>query len=102
MPRTTKRRASSATRGRSKGKTPPVRAAAPAPPGPARVHLREPPHAHAVCARCGRIVEVVVTPFDAEQLRGLASDGPDGWSIEGLSLSLTGACGRCLAGLPPA
>jgi hypothetical protein len=47
-------------------------------------------------------VEVVVTPFDAEQLRGLASDGPDGWSIEGLSLSLTGACGRCLAGLPPA
>jgi Fe2+ or Zn2+ uptake regulation protein len=70
-------------------------------PGP-EVRLREPPHAHAVCRQCGRITEVPIAPFDVEQLKALATEGPTGWEFEGISLSMTGLCPRCREGLPPA
>lgn len=81
--------------------------AVPAPPAPApapllvpaRIALAEPPHAHAVCRACGRIAEVELSGFDTAQLTDLATGSPDGWAVEGISLSLTGLCPRCRRGL---
>lgn len=70
-----------------------------APPAPRpRIALREPPHAHAVCRQCGRISEVEVGAFDGEQWTSFAAAGTPDWSIEGISLSITGYCPRCRLG----
>lgn len=92
---------------RAKGRRRAARPRAPAalePPAPIlrrRIDLREPPHAHAVCRQCGRIAEVAVPPFDAEQLTSFAAAGAPQWAVEGISLSVTGYCPRCRQGLPP-
>lgn len=64
-----------------------------------RIDLRERPHAHAVCRQCGRIAQVEVPPFDAEQWISFAAAGVPDWAIEGISLSVTGYCPRCRQGL---
>jgi hypothetical protein len=66
---------------------------------PRHVDLRETPHAHAVCRQCGRITEVALAAFDIAQLTSLASGSPEAWSVDGISLSLTGLCPRCRQGL---
>jgi|HubBroStandDraft_1064217.scaffolds.fasta_scaffold606021_2 hypothetical protein len=65
---------------------------------PRHIDLREVPHAHAVCRQCGRITEVALAPFDIAQLTALASGSPEEWSVDGISLSLTGLCPRCRSG----
>ncbi len=69
-----------------------------APPGP--IVLREDPHAHIVCRSCGRIQAVELTELDLHFLTRLAEDHPEGWSVDGISYSLTGACRRCREGRP--
>jgi Fe2+ or Zn2+ uptake regulation protein len=80
----------------------PAPAAAPA-PAMARSWsvLTEPPHAHIVCRACGRIAPF---PLDTEselRLERLATRRPEGWSVELISFSVTGACARCRMGLSP-
>jgi hypothetical protein len=72
-------------------------------PGPARARLEpieveEPPHAHIVCRICGRIQRVELTELDRHLLTELAALRPDGWSVERIAYSLTGACRRCREG----
>ncbi len=57
--------------------------------------LREEPHAHAVCRNCGRIAGVALTQLDLFELELLADRRPTGWSVEGVTFSLTGLCPRC-------
>jgi hypothetical protein len=80
-----------------------VRPADLAPPSPRLVprhlDLREAPHAHAVCRQCGRITEVSLSAFDVAQLTALAGGSPEAWSVDGISLSLTGLCPRCRQGV---
>jgi hypothetical protein len=66
---------------------------------PRHIDLREVPHAHAVCRQCGRITEVSLGSFDAAQLTSLASSTPEEWSVDGISLSMTGLCPKCRQGL---
>jgi len=61
--------------------------------------LRETPHAHAVCRQCGRIAEVPLADFDVAQLTALAGGTSSDWSVDGISLSMTGLCPRCRQGL---
>jgi Fe2+ or Zn2+ uptake regulation protein len=64
--------------------------------------LVEPPHAHAVCRQCGRILEVPLGALDIAQLTSLAGAAAEEWSVERISLSLNGLCPRCRHGaLPP-
>lgn len=63
--------------------------------------LSEPPRAHIVCRVCGRISPV---PLETEQellLERLALSRPDGWTVDRISFSLTGACARCREGRMP-
>ena len=66
---------------------------------PAHLALREPPHAHAVCHKCGRISEVPLSGLDIALLTDLAATSPEAWAVEGISLSLTGLCPRCRRGV---
>ena len=63
--------------------------------------LGEPPHSHIVCKVCGRIADVPLDTQDALTLERMARRRPDGWSVDLVAFSLTGACARCREG-PPA
>ncbi|HTT15498.1 MAG TPA: hypothetical protein VMG81_06985 [Thermoplasmata archaeon] len=63
-----------------------------------RVALREGAHAHIVCRVCGRIQSVELTELDRHFLEEIAGRHPDGWSVDGIAYSLTGACRRCREG----
>jgi hypothetical protein len=77
-------------------------AAFPAPPSPpprrVRVDLVEDPHSHIVCRVCGRIQRIELTELDQHLLTELAERHPDGWNVDGVAFSLTGACQRCREG----
>ncbi len=94
MPRKVRRAKARRTTRLRRSPTTTVSALAPRP----RIALREPPHAHAVCRQCGRISEVEVGAFDGEQWTSFAAAGTPDWSIEGISLSVTGYCPRCRHG----
>jgi Fe2+ or Zn2+ uptake regulation protein len=66
-----------------------------------RVDLGEAPHAHIVCRNCGRIQALELTELDRHLLTELAAHHPDGWSVDGIAFSATGACRRCREGPPP-
>ena len=70
--------------------------AAPAPS--VAIKLLEDPHSHIVCRVCGRIQRLELTELDRHFLTEMASRHPDGWSVDGISFSLTGACRRCREG----
>ncbi|HZY69451.1 MAG TPA: hypothetical protein VFF67_00530 [Thermoplasmata archaeon] len=58
----------------------------------------EPPHIHAVCRSCGRILEVDPMPDDLPALLAFTERRPDGWSVDAMTISFTGACARCRQG----
>ncbi|HXQ93806.1 MAG TPA: hypothetical protein VN864_01350 [Thermoplasmata archaeon] len=60
--------------------------------------LSEPPHAHVVCRVCGRIADVPLDTHDELVLEQMAGRRPEGWSVELIAFSLTGACARCREG----
>jgi len=62
------------------------------------VRLVEDPHAHVVCRVCGRIQRIELTELDRHLLTELAAQHPEGWSVDGVAFSLTGACQRCREG----
>lgn len=64
------------------------------------VDLTEEPHAHVVCRVCGRIQGLELTELDRHLLTELAALHPDGWSVQQIAFSLTGACRRCREGPP--
>jgi Fe2+ or Zn2+ uptake regulation protein len=66
-----------------------------------RVDLGEDPHAHIVCRNCGRIQGIELNELDRHTLTEIAGHHPDGWSVDGIAFSATGACRRCREG-PPA
>ncbi len=68
-----------------------------APRGP-QVDLAEDPRGHIVCRVCGRIQGVELTELDRHLLTQLAAQHPDGWSVDRIAFSLTGACLRCREG----
>ncbi|MGB6501547.1 MAG: hypothetical protein WBG19_09175 [Thermoplasmata archaeon] len=65
---------------------------------PAGVDLSEDPHAHVVCRVCGRIQSLDLNELDRHLLTELAALHPEGWSVEQVAFSLTGACRRCREG----
>ncbi|HTP54412.1 MAG TPA: hypothetical protein VML94_05580 [Thermoplasmata archaeon] len=65
---------------------------------PAGVALSEDPHAHVVCRVCGRIQSLDLNELDRHLLTELAALHPEGWSVEQIAFSLTGACRRCREG----
>jgi len=65
-----------------------------------RVELGEDPHAHIVCRNCGRIQGIELTELDRHTLTEIARRHPDGWSVDGIAFSATGACRRCREGPP--
>lgn len=76
----------------------PVRARPTRAAPPPSVDLHEEPHSHIVCRACGRIQRIELTELDRHFLEELAARRPDGWSVDGISYSLTGACQRCREG----
>jgi hypothetical protein len=58
----------------------------------------EDPHSHIVCRVCGRIQPVELSELDRHLLTELAALRPDGWSVDRIAFSLTGACRRCREG----
>jgi len=68
------------------------------PPRMVRVDLIEDPHSHIVCRVCGRIQRVELTELERHLLTELAARHPDGWNVDGVAFSLTGACQRCREG----
>jgi Fe2+ or Zn2+ uptake regulation protein len=58
----------------------------------------EPPHLVAVCRGCGRISALSLTSEEVGALAGFASRAPDGWAVDGISLTLTATCRRCREG----
>ncbi|HTT35272.1 MAG TPA: hypothetical protein VMH78_05325 [Thermoplasmata archaeon] len=62
--------------------------------------LPEPPHTHLVCRACARIVEVPMAFDEQQTLEALLLKAPAGWSLDSITVSLTGACPRCRAGRP--
>jgi len=68
------------------------------PPRRVRVDLIEDPHSHIVCRVCGRIQRIELTELDRHLLTELAARHPDGWNVDGVAFSLTGACQRCREG----
>jgi Fe2+ or Zn2+ uptake regulation protein len=68
------------------------------PPRVVRVELAEDPHAHIVCRNCGRIQRLELTELDRHVLTEIARLHPDGWSVDGVAFSATGACRRCREG----
>jgi Fe2+ or Zn2+ uptake regulation protein len=68
------------------------------PPRVVRVELGEDPHAHIVCRNCGRIQRLELTELDRHLLTEIARRHPDGWSVDGVAFSATGACRRCREG----
>jgi hypothetical protein len=70
-------------------------------PAPVPIALREDPHAHIVCRVCGRIASLSLQQTDLWMLGQVAERRPDGWAVDGVTYTLTGACQRCRQG-PPA
>jgi Fe2+ or Zn2+ uptake regulation protein len=64
-----------------------------------RARLAEPPHSHIVCRSCGRISRLELQDAERQLLIALAAQRPAGWSVDGISFSLTGACARCREGV---
>ena len=95
MARTPPRRRSPAAR---TALPPPVSAAPAVTVHAVRIDLLEDPHSHIVCRVCGRIQRIELTELDRHLLTELAMRHPDGWSVDGISFSLTGACQRCREG----
>jgi len=52
-----------------------------------------------VCRSCGRIVRLELSEGDSANLVAFADRRPDGWSADGVSLTVTGVCPRCREGL---
>ncbi|MCI4332218.1 MAG: hypothetical protein L3K01_00575 [Thermoplasmata archaeon] len=75
---------------------PPKSAWVPPAPGPAR--LRAPPTGHAVCRGCGRIVRLALAIADGPNLEAFPDRRPDGWTAEGVTLTVTGVCPSCQTG----
>jgi Fe2+ or Zn2+ uptake regulation protein len=71
------------------------------PPRIVRVDLIEDPHSHIVCRVCGRIQRIELNELDRHLLTELAAQHPDGWNVDGVAFSLTGACQRCREGPSP-
>ncbi|HEV8049961.1 MAG TPA: hypothetical protein VGP88_05160 [Thermoplasmata archaeon] len=69
------------------------------PTGPAARHIESPPTGHEVCRSCGRIVRLELSEGDAANLVAFADRRPDGWSADGVTLTVTGLCPRCREGL---
>jgi Fe2+ or Zn2+ uptake regulation protein len=63
--------------------------------GPARFDPNVDDHHHAVCDRCGDVVDVYVTNMSA-----LRVDGLQGFHPESARLIFSGTCQRCAATLP--
>jgi Fe2+ or Zn2+ uptake regulation protein len=95
MPKTRRSRASAARRPRSK-RVPDL----PVEEHVVRVDLGEEPHAHIVCRNCGRIQGIELSELDRFALSEIARRHPDGWSVDGIAFSATGACRRCREGPP--
>lgn len=55
----------------------------------------ETPHGHLICHGCGRIAELELTELDRHLLMQLSRQRPDGWTVDGVTFSLTGTCPRC-------
>ncbi len=88
-----------AKRARRSTRRPPELSVPPAPPPRVvRVELGEDPHAHIVCRNCGRIQRLELTELDRHFLTEIARRHPDGWSVDGVAFSATGACRRCREG----
>jgi len=47
---------------------------------------------------CGRIQRIELTELDRHVLTEMAGRSPDGWAVDGIAFSLTGACLRCREG----
>jgi len=60
--------------------------------------LAERPHAHIVCRSCGRIASVPLETEEELRLESIARAAPEGWSVDLVAFSLTGACPRCRQG----
>ncbi|MCI4334779.1 MAG: hypothetical protein L3K04_04035 [Thermoplasmata archaeon] len=58
----------------------------------------DPPHLLAVCRGCGRISALALAPEEVGLLAGFAGKAPEGWIVDGLSLTLTSTCRRCREG----
>jgi Fe2+ or Zn2+ uptake regulation protein len=86
-----------AARAAPRTRPPRARVAAPA-EHVVRVALREDPHAHIVCRNCGRIQAIELTELDRHLLEELATHHPNGWMVDGIAYSVTGACQRCREG----
>jgi len=69
------------------------------PASPAPLHIESPPTGHEVCRSCGRIVRLELSEGDSANLVAFADRRPDGWSADGVSLTVTGVCPRCREGL---
>ncbi|GEM_PF-418418 len=77
-------------------------------PAPAPVHrpsaeaprplLLERPHAHIVCRACGRIAALSLDTDEELRLEAISHAAPDGWSVDLVAFSLTGACPKCRQG----
>ena len=63
--------------------------------GPARFDPNVDDHHHAVCSRCGEVVDVYVTNMSALQV-----DGLNGFHPESARLVFSGTCQRCAATFP--
>jgi Fur family transcriptional regulator, ferric uptake regulator len=61
--------------------------------GPSTFHLADPPHHHAVCSRCGAVVEVPASALDdlADRLRA-----EHGFELAPQHFALTGRCRACI------
>ena len=68
---------------------------------PSRIVPGEEPHAHIVCRACGRIQSVHLTELDRHFLTELTDRRPDGWTVDRIAFSVTGACRRCREGPSP-
>lgn len=66
-----------------------------------RLDLREPPTAHLICRHCGRLGRVPVDVSGRTELERMARSCPDGWTMEGISVSLVGSCPSCASKSPP-
>lgn len=58
----------------------------------------DPPHLLAVCRGCGRISALSLDAEEVGLLAGFAGKAPEGWIVDGLSLTLTATCRRCREG----
>ncbi|MFZ1024328.1 MAG: hypothetical protein WAN87_09350 [Thermoplasmata archaeon] len=68
---------------------------------PEPIDLNEDPHAHVVCRVCGRIAGLALQQTDLWMLTEVAERRPEGWSVDGITYTLTGACPRCREGPAP-